>query len=93
MAVSSGFARLDYVVKDGIIIIATKDSLPDKMRTRVYDISYLVAAPARFGFGFGPGLVRGWPAGPYMGGAGWSNQRAGPMADLIRGNVRNNRWR
>jgi hypothetical protein len=93
MAVSSGFARLDYVVKDGIIIIATKDSLLDKMRTRVYDISYLVAAPARFGFGFQPGFGRGWPAEPYMGRAGRSNQRAGRMADLLRGNVRPNRWR
>jgi len=93
MAVSSGFARLDYVVKDGIIIIATKDSLPDKMRTRVYDISYLVAAPARFGFGFRPGFGRGWPAGQYMGRAGRNNQRAGRIPDLLRGNVRPNRWR
>jgi hypothetical protein len=93
MAVSSGFARLDYVVKDGIIIIATKDSLPDKMRTRVYDISYLVAGPAGFGFGFRPGFGRGWPAGPYMGRAGRSNQRAGRIPDLLRGNVRPNRWR
>ena len=92
-AVSSSFARLDYVVKDGIIIIATKDSLPDKMRTRVYDISYLVAAPARFGFGFRPGFGRGWPQGPYMGRAGRSNQRAGRIPDLLRGNVRPNRWR
>lgn len=93
MAVSSGFARLDYVVKDGIIIIATKDSLPDKMRTRVYDISYLVAAPARYGFGFRPNFGSGWPQGPYMGRAGRSGQRTGRMADLLRGNVRPNRWR
>ena len=93
MAVSSGFDRLDYVVKDGIIIIATKDSLPDKMRTRVYDISYLVAAPARYGFGFRPGFGRGWQAGSYMGRAGRSNQRAGRIPDLLRGNVRPNRWR
>jgi len=93
MAVSSGFARLDYVVKDGIIIIATKDSLPDKMRTRVYDISYLVAAPARFGFGFRPGFGSGWPQGPYMGRAGRSIQRTVRMADLLRRKVRPNRWR
>lgn len=93
MAVSSGFARLDYVVKDGIIIIATKDSLPDRMMTRVYDISYLVAAPARFGFGFRPNFGSGWPQGPYMGRAGRSNQRAGRIPDLLRGNVRPNRWR
>ena len=49
-AVSNQYAKLGYIVKDGIIIIATKDSLPIKMRTRVYDISDLVAMPARFGF-------------------------------------------
>ena len=67
MAVSSGFAELGYVVKDGIIIIATKDSLPAKMVTRVYDISDLLARPARFGFGFAPGLLGGWPVGQNRG--------------------------
>jgi len=70
MAVSSGFAKLDYVVKDGVIIIATKDSLPARMRTRVYDISDLLAPPARFGFGFRPGFFRGWPGRAYPGPAG-----------------------
>ncbi|MHC4654538.1 MAG: hypothetical protein ACYS91_05900 [Planctomycetota bacterium] len=92
-AVSSDFAKLGYIVKDGIIIVATKDSLPVKMSTRVYDISYLLAAPARFGFGFRPGFGRGWQAGPYMGRSGLRGQRAGRMADLLRGNVRPNRWR
>lgn len=67
MAVSGSFAELGYVVEHGIIIIATKDSLPAKMMTRVYDISDLVARPARFGFGFGPGFGRGWPQRPYTG--------------------------
>ena len=70
MAVSGSFAELGYVVEHGVIIIATKDSLPAKMITRVYDISDLLARPARFGFGFAPGLVGGWPMGVYAGGRG-----------------------
>lgn len=69
-SVYSGFAELGYVVKGGVIIIATKESLPDRMVTRVYDISYLVSGPARFGFGFAPGLAAGWPGGAYMGQVG-----------------------
>lgn len=93
LAVSSEFAKLGYIVKDGIIIIATKDSLPVKMNTRVYDVSYLLSAPARYAFGFRPGFGRGGQAGQYMGREGQSGRRAGRMADMIRGNVRPNRWR
>ncbi|MHC4640956.1 MAG: hypothetical protein ACYS32_04875 [Planctomycetota bacterium] len=91
IAVSSHFAKLGYIVKDGIIIVATKDSLPVKMSTRVYDVSYLLAAPARFGFrqGFG----RGGQAGPNMSRVGRNGQRAGRMAELIRGNIRPDRRR
>ncbi|MFC1635607.1 DUF4139 domain-containing protein [Planctomycetota bacterium] len=38
---SSEFAELHYVVKDGVITIATVDSLPQQMETRVYDIAGL----------------------------------------------------
>jgi hypothetical protein len=69
-SVYSGFAELGYVVKGGVIIIATNESLPDRMVTRVYDVSYLLSRPARFGFGFAPGLAVGWPGGAYMGQAG-----------------------
>jgi len=69
-SVDSGFAELGYIVKGGVIIIATKESLPDRMVTRVYDVSYLLSQPARFGFGFAPGLAAGWPGGGYMGQAG-----------------------
>ena len=65
MSVSGSFAELGYVVEHGVIIIATKDSLPAKMMTRVYDISDLVARPA--GFGFGLGFGRGWPQRAYTG--------------------------
>jgi prepilin-type processing-associated H-X9-DG protein len=37
-AVSAGATELGYVVKDGVIIIATKKSLPKIMETRVYDL-------------------------------------------------------
>jgi hypothetical protein len=40
--VSGGYDRLGYIVEDGIIMIATVESLPDKLETRVYDISDLL---------------------------------------------------
>jgi len=87
-AVSSGPRELGYVVDGGVIIIATKESLPIKRVTRVYDISDLVAAPANYRFGlpvgpFGlaaPGFGGGWmgqgPVGP-AGGWGASGLAAG----------------
>ncbi|MHC4595546.1 MAG: hypothetical protein ACYS19_11470, partial [Planctomycetota bacterium] len=39
--VSSLIAELDYVINDGVITIATVDSLPSEWETRVYDISDL----------------------------------------------------
>jgi hypothetical protein len=41
-SVSGGYDRLGYIVEDGIIMIATVESLPDKFETRVYDISDLL---------------------------------------------------
>ena len=41
-SVSGGYDRLGYIIEDGIIIIATVESLPDKFETRVYDISDLL---------------------------------------------------
>ena len=69
-AVSSGPAKLDYVVDKGIIIVGTKDSLPTKRVVRIYDISYLVGRPAAYGFNFGAGFARGWPARANWGGIG-----------------------
>jgi hypothetical protein len=42
MSVSSDIADLDYIVESGIITIATKESLPSKLVTRVYTIFDLV---------------------------------------------------
>jgi len=44
MSVSGGFADLDYVVQNGVITIATKESLPNRLVTRVYHIFDLVDA-------------------------------------------------
>jgi hypothetical protein len=41
-SVSGGYDRLGYVVEDGIIMIATVESLPEMWETRVYDISDLL---------------------------------------------------
>lgn len=47
-SVSPRWSELDYIVEDGIVIIATKDALPARMITRIYDISDLTAPPAAF---------------------------------------------
>ena len=47
--VSSEFAVIDYVVDEGVIQIATVETLPQKMVTRVYDITDLVGQPAQYG--------------------------------------------
>jgi len=41
-SVSGGYDKLGYIVEDGIIMIATVESLPEKWETRVYDISDLL---------------------------------------------------
>ncbi|MHC4500712.1 MAG: HEAT repeat domain-containing protein, partial [Planctomycetota bacterium] len=50
-SVSAGVAELGYVVKNGVIVIATKESLPSTMETRVYDVAILVGRPAAFYMG------------------------------------------
>jgi hypothetical protein len=67
-------AKLGYVVDKGVITISTTDALPaPKPITRVYDISDLVAPPARYsprsmGFGMGYGGSTA-PFGNYAGGS------------------------
>jgi hypothetical protein len=38
--------RVGYVVEDGVIVVATLDSLPHRMVTRVYDITDLMGQPS-----------------------------------------------
>ena len=47
-SVSGGFADIDYVVSDGLIKVATKDSLPVEMTTLVYNVIDLLGRPADF---------------------------------------------
>jgi hypothetical protein len=74
-AVSSRSGELGYVVQGGVIIIASKESLPVKKEVRVYNISDLAAGPANFGFGFGayPNWMRMPGEGPVRM-AGWGRR-------------------
>jgi type II secretory pathway component GspD/PulD (secretin) len=47
-AVSGGFANINFVVKDGVIKIATAETLPPEMVTLVYDVTDLLGQPADF---------------------------------------------
>jgi len=74
MSVSGGgVEELRYVVEDGIIIIATQDSLPKKKVARIYDITDLVAAPANYRFMPGLGMPFGYGGMP-SGGMGYGRQ-------------------
>jgi len=77
-------AKLGYVVNKGVITISTTDALPaPKQITRVYDISDLVAPPARYslssmGFGMGYGGLGLTP--PFAGYAGVNSYGASIIA-------------
>ncbi len=60
--------EIGYVVDEGVINIATLDTLPSKMVSRVYDISDLVGEPASYG-GL-QGLYMGQSIASSMGGMG-----------------------
>ncbi len=45
-SVSGKLAEVSYIVENGIIIIATKDSLKVELETRVYDITDLLSRPS-----------------------------------------------
>jgi hypothetical protein len=72
-SVSSGQAELGYVVDDGVIVIATVESLPSNLETRVYDLYGFLGppaddSPAGGGYGGYGGGYRGY--GGYGGGYG-----------------------
>jgi len=79
MSVSGSAGNLGYVVDEGVIIIATRGSLPRKMVTRIYDITDLVSPPANYrlmpGFGmpFGFGGMS-YGGGMPFGGTGFAGQ-------------------
>jgi hypothetical protein len=41
-SVSGRYDQLGYVIDDGVIIIATVESLPNRLKARVYDIADLL---------------------------------------------------
>lgn len=94
MSLSGGSTeKLGYVVRDGVIIVSTESSLPNRLRTRIYDITDLVGAPASGGFmppggmpfGFG-GMPFGGMLGGMMpfGGAGYTGQGQMPYGNTTR---------
>ncbi len=68
-AVGGGFADLGYTVQDGVIIIATRDSLPVRWETRVYDIRDLYHDPRSI-MPFGLGGFGGMGGFGGLGGSG-----------------------
>lgn len=87
LSLSAGAStKLGYTVGGGVITISTTDALPvSRLVTRVYDISDLAAAPARyalptmgFGMGYGP---QASPFGAYGGnlGTGLYGPQASPF--------------
>ena len=47
-AVSGGFVDINFVIRGGVITIATAASLPSEMETLVYDVTDLIGRPAEF---------------------------------------------
>ncbi|MHC4752040.1 MAG: type II secretion system protein GspD [Planctomycetota bacterium] len=66
---SGEFAEISYIVDEGVIRIATVDTLPSKMVPRVYDITDLVGQPAQYG-GL-QGMMMGRMVGQMSGGGGY----------------------
>lgn len=62
-SVSSRRTPVGYIVKNGVIIIGTSQSLPTRRVTRVYDITDLIAGQPSFSFGIGPGFMPNQPTG------------------------------
>lgn len=60
--------EIGYIVNGGVIIISTKNSLPNNLKTRIYDVTDLVGAPAGGGFMPGFGMPFGFGGMPFGGG-------------------------
>ncbi|MBM4024492.1 MAG: hypothetical protein FJ280_03690 [Planctomycetes bacterium] len=85
-------ARLGYAARDGVITISTVDTLPvSRPVARIYDISDLVAAPARYSLpslGFATGY--GGPMMPVGGYAGSLGRGPGTAAPRTSGRAGQN---
>ncbi len=72
MAVSSAPGSLGYIVEKGTIIVGTRDSLPRKKETRIYDVTDLLGQPANYFIPPGaPTPYYGMPYGGANGGYGY----------------------
>jgi len=78
-SVSGGLVKLGYTVEDGVITVATAESLPSKMEIQIYDVSELIRAASNFylemmagggGGGGGGGGIGGGGGGAGGGGGG-----------------------
>ncbi len=58
-SVSAGYAELGYVVERGLITIATVESLPSELVTRVYDVTELLGQRSQLGGMGGMGRMGG----------------------------------
>jgi hypothetical protein len=78
-------------VEKGVITIATKDSLPVKMKTRIYDVTDLVGAPANYFIMPSTPLPNyGMQYGGYGNGAPGFNRGFGYGGPFITGGYRTN---
>ena len=76
-ALGGGFTDLGYTVQDGVIIIATADTLPVDRQTRVYDIRDLYHNPYNTMFPFGMGGFGAFGGYGRSGGLGGYGNNAG----------------
>jgi type II secretory pathway component GspD/PulD (secretin)/tetratricopeptide (TPR) repeat protein len=74
--VAGGFAELGYIVENGVIKIATKDSLQVSLETRVFDVSVHVSQPAEF-YGSLSSGNQGGSGGGSSGGSGGGSSGGG----------------
>lgn len=72
-AVSGGFAELDFGVENGIITIATKESIPADLITLVYDVTDLIGIPAEYRTSVSGGTGGGAGGGVASVGGGFSD--------------------
>ncbi|HDS85372.1 MAG TPA: hypothetical protein ENN97_09290 [Phycisphaerales bacterium] len=82
---SAALADLDWVLEDGVITIATRDSLPTRYVTEVYDVSDLLNPPANFDEDYS-GMMGGMGGG-MTGGMGGMTGGMGMMGGGIGGGM------
>ncbi len=99
-AVGGGLAELDFAIEDGVITVATKESLPTRYETRIIDASELFGEPAYFqgggyGGGGGGGYGGGGGGGGFGGGGGTNYQtqyRAYQVMYIIQETIEPDSW-